>query len=74
VSLKIPPGTPNGRTFRARGKGARRRDGLNGDLLVTVDVQVPDELNDEARAAMEAYRDSRGKSDPRSSMFDAAGG
>ena len=27
VSLKIPPGTPTGRTFRARGKGAMRRDG-----------------------------------------------
>ena len=74
VSLKIPPGTPNGRTFRARGKGARRRDGLNADLLVTVEVQVPDELTDEARAAMEAYRDSRGKADPRSSMFDPTGG
>jgi molecular chaperone DnaJ len=73
VSLKVPPGTPNGRTFRARGKGAMRRDGYRGDLLVTVEVQVPGELTDEARAAMEAYRDSRGKTDPRSSMFPAGG-
>ena len=74
VSLKLPPGTPDGRTFRARGKGARRRDGLNGDLLVTVKVQVPDEITDETRAAMEAYRTARGESDPRSSLFDPAGG
>jgi molecular chaperone DnaJ len=74
VSLKIPPGTPTGRTFRARGKGGRRGDGLNGDLLVTVEVQVPDDLTDEARAAMEAYRESSGDKDPRSSLFDAAGG
>jgi molecular chaperone DnaJ len=74
VSLRIPPGTPNGRTFRARGKGAKRRDGLNGDLLVTVQVQVPDELTDDARAALEAYRTARGETDPRSSLFDPAGG
>jgi molecular chaperone DnaJ len=74
VSLKIPPGTPTGRTFRARGKGGRRGDGLNGDLLVTVEVQVPHEMTDEARAAMQAYRQSRGDKDPRSALFDAAGG
>ena len=27
VTLKIPPGTPNGRTFRVKGRGAPRRDG-----------------------------------------------
>src|ERR1700744_3566624 len=40
VTVRIPAGTPNGRTFRVRGKGVRHKtDGLNGDLLVTVDVQ-----------------------------------
>ena len=33
VSLKIPAGTPNGRTFRVRGRGVTRRDGKRGDLL-----------------------------------------
>ena len=41
VSLRIPAGTPNGRTFRVRGKGVRRKDGTIGDMLVTVNVQVP---------------------------------
>ena len=41
VTLKIPPGTANGRTFRVRGRGATRRDGTIGDLLVTVEVAVP---------------------------------
>ena len=41
VTLKIPAGTPNGRTFRVRGKGAPKSDGTKGDLLVTVEVQVP---------------------------------
>ncbi len=65
VSLKVPAGTPSGRTFRARGKGARRRDGTLGDLLVTVEVQVPRTLNDDERAAVEAMRAARGGADPR---------
>ena len=41
VTLKIPAGTPNGRTFRVRGKGAPQGRRHEGDLLATVDVQVP---------------------------------
>ena len=57
VTLKIPAGTPNGRTFRVRGKGARKADGTYGDLLATVEVQVPAVLDQTARDAVEAYRD-----------------
>ena len=42
VTLRVPPGTPNGRVMRVRGRGAPRKDGTKGDLLVTLDVQVPD--------------------------------
>lgn len=56
VTLKLPAGTPNGRTFRVRGKGATRRDGSKGDLLATIDVQVPATLDQTAREALEAYR------------------
>ena len=69
VSLKIPAGTPSGRTFRARGKGSRRRDGTAADLLVTVEVQVPGTLTDQARQALEAYRVARGGTDPRAALF-----
>ncbi|REE97047.1 molecular chaperone DnaJ [Thermomonospora umbrina] len=56
VTLKIPEGTPNARTFRVRGRGATRRDGTMGDLLVTIDVQVPQRLDDPAREALERLR------------------
>ena len=56
VTLKVPAGTPNGRTFRVRGKGARKKDGTLGDLLATVEVQVPGALDPAAREAVEAYR------------------
>ncbi|HXP19007.1 MAG TPA: molecular chaperone DnaJ [Streptosporangiaceae bacterium] len=69
VSLRIPPGTPNGRTFRVRGKGVRRPDGTYGDLLVKVDVQVPAELSEQAREALEKFRDVTGGEDPRDELL-----
>jgi molecular chaperone DnaJ len=54
VTLRIPPGTPSGRTFRVKGRGVPAgRKGSSGDLLVTVEVEVPDKLTDEQRAAVE---------------------
>ncbi len=69
VSLRIPPGTPNGRTFRVRGKGVRRSDATMGDLLVKVDVQVPTELTDTARTALEQFRDATTGTDPREELL-----
>ncbi|MET9917400.1 molecular chaperone DnaJ [Streptomyces sp. NPDC059605] len=74
VTLKLPAGTPNGRTMRARGKGAVRKDGTRGDLLVTVEVAVPKDLGDEAREALEAYRKATAGHDPRAALFQAAKG
>jgi molecular chaperone DnaJ len=71
VRIKIPAGTPNGRTFRATGKGAMKKAGGRGDLLVTVEVQVPTELPDDAKAAIETLRDLRGASTPRDGLFEA---
>ncbi|MCT9091643.1 molecular chaperone DnaJ [Streptomyces sp. ASQP_92] len=74
VTLKLPAGTPNGRTMRARGKGAVRKDGTRGDLLVTVEVTVPKELDDKAREALETYREATAGQDPRAELFQAAKG
>jgi len=72
VSLRIPAGTPSGRTFRVRGKGVRRKDGTTGDLLVTVDVQVPTDLNAKAKSALEEFRDATAGSDPRGDLLRQA--
>lgn len=69
VRLRVPAGTPNGRTFRVRGKGIRKKDGERGDLLVTVAVQVPKHLSADARAALEAYEAVAGAGDPRAALF-----
>ncbi|HEX6967586.1 MAG TPA: molecular chaperone DnaJ [Micromonosporaceae bacterium] len=55
VTLRVPPGTPSGRVLRVRGRGVVRRDGRAGDLLVTVEVVVPEQVSEEARQALEAF-------------------
>jgi molecular chaperone DnaJ len=55
VTLRIPAGTPSGRTFRVRGRGVPSTNGRRGpgDLLVTVEVTVPSTLSEAQRDAVE---------------------
>jgi molecular chaperone DnaJ len=55
VTVKIPSGTQNGKTFRVRGKGAPRAGGGTGDLLVTVDVKVPTKLTKQEKESLEQF-------------------
>src|SRR5579875_55300 len=54
VTLRIPPGTTQGKTFRVKGRGLKKGEGY-GDLLVTVDLDVPRSLTDAQRAALEQF-------------------
>ncbi|MFJ1766078.1 molecular chaperone DnaJ [Amycolatopsis sp. NPDC088138] len=65
VSLKVPPGTASGRVLRVRGKGIAKRDGSQGDLLVTLQAAIPAKLDDKAREALQAYAESMAGHDPR---------
>jgi molecular chaperone DnaJ len=53
VTLRLPPGTPTGKTLRVAGRGVPRPGGGVGDLLVTVEVLVPRNLSGEQRDALE---------------------
>ncbi|HET9731469.1 MAG TPA: DnaJ C-terminal domain-containing protein [Acidimicrobiales bacterium] len=53
VRVRVPAGTPHGRTLRVRGRGVRTPGGT-GDLLVTIGLHVPDRVTDEQRQAVEA--------------------
>lgn len=48
VTVRIPPGTPGGRVLRVRGRGVPSPGGA-GDLLVTIQVEVPTSLDDRQR-------------------------
>ncbi len=53
VKLKIPAGTPGGKTFRVRGRGIVPETGKPGDLLVTVQVAVPSKVSREEKKLLE---------------------
>ena len=69
VTLRLPAGTANGRTFRVRGKGVTKKDGSKGDLLVSVAVAVPGKLNKAAREAVEAFAVATADEDPRAGLI-----
>ncbi len=54
VTLRVPPGTASGQTFRVKGRGVPGTGRRGGDLLVTVEVAVPKKLNQAQRAAVES--------------------
>ena len=69
VRLRVPPGTTNGRKFRVKGAGVQRKDAA-GDLIVTVEVSVPQRLSSEAKAALEAFAKAS-DADPREAITQA---
>ena len=66
VTVKIPAGTSSGRTLRVRGRGV---PGKNGDLLVTVEVAVPQKLSSEAKKHLEAFA-AAAPDDPRAHLAE----
>lgn len=50
VDLKIPPKTSGGRTFRLKGKGLPQKSGPAGDLLVSINIALPDGADAELEA------------------------
>ncbi len=62
VRLAIPPGTSYGKTFRIKEQGVPqlRRSG-RGDLLVTVQVTIPQNLNEKQKALLRELARTMGK-------------
>jgi len=55
VTVKVPPGTPSGKVLRVRGKGGPKPRGGDGDLLVTIDVEIPKKLTKQERDLLEQF-------------------
>jgi len=49
AEVKVPPGTSSGKKLRLRGKGIADRAGQNGDHYVTIQIDVPGDLDDDAK-------------------------
>ncbi|GAA1268583.1 molecular chaperone DnaJ [Saccharothrix xinjiangensis] len=68
VTLRVPAGTAGGRVLRAKGKGIAKRDGQVGDLLITLLVAVPNNMDAAAREALEKYAAATAHHDPRAEL------
>lgn len=59
VALKIPPSTASGKRFRVRGQGITK-GGKTGDLIVEVEISVPDTLTPEQEKMMKDFAEAGG--------------
>jgi molecular chaperone DnaJ len=64
VTLRIAPGTSNGRVLRVKGRGITKGATV-GDLLVTIEVQVPQRVEGEALDALKKYAEATADQDVR---------
>ena len=55
VTLKVPAGTQNGRTFRVRGRGVPGTGRKGGDLMVSLQVAVPEKLSRKERELLREF-------------------
>jgi molecular chaperone DnaJ len=68
VRLRVPAGTQSGKTLRVRNHGVEDTKGKRGDLLVTVNVVVPEKLTDEGKDLLQRYRLQDPDQNPRSHL------
>ena len=68
VKVRINPGTQNGKTLRIKGRGVKK--GVNaGDLMATIEVQVPQRIDGKAKKALEEFASATSNEDVRSEFL-----
>ena len=71
VKVRINPGTQNGKTLRIKGRGVKK--GVNaGDLMATIEVQVPQRVDGKAKKALEDFAEATKNEDLRSDFIQRA--
>ena len=58
VNLRIPPGSSSGTVMRLKGKGVGAQTGADGDLLVTLSIVLPDEIDEDLKTVMKTWSDA----------------
>lgn len=59
VRVTVPAGSQTGQQLKVPGKGAPQLKGTgNGDLKLNITVQVPKDINDKQKQALEAFQDA----------------
>ena len=71
VKVRINPGTQNGKTLRIKGRGVKK--GVNsGDLMATIEVQVPQRIDGKAKKALEEFASATSNENVRSEFLQRA--
>lgn len=55
VAMTIPPGSSGGRRLRLKGQGVKQRDGTSGDLIVELQIKIPEVIDDESKKLIEQF-------------------
>ena len=71
VTVRIAPGTPSGRTLRVKGRGVKKGS-TTGDLMITIDVRVPQRVEGAAKKAIEEFAKATKDFDPRAELRSKA--
>lgn len=71
VKVRVPAGMRVGQTLRVEGKGVPGKQ-RSGDLLVTLEVNVPEKLSTSAKLALEAFSKLSGEGRIRDELLKAA--
>ncbi|HET8862832.1 MAG TPA: DnaJ C-terminal domain-containing protein [Solirubrobacterales bacterium] len=71
--IKVPPGTKHGTLQRLRGEGAPKPSGSDrGDIRYRLEIEVPKELSEEQREAVDKLADALNGADPRAELLRRA--
>jgi molecular chaperone DnaJ len=71
VKVRLAPGTASGKTLRVKGRGVTK-GAHTGDLLITIDVQVPQRVDGKAKEALVAFAAATSDHDPREHLAQRA--
>ena len=71
VNLKVPAGTSSGHRMRVKGKGFTSGS-TTGNMIVTVQIQLPADLDDAARESLREFARATEGFDPRASLSEEA--
>ncbi len=71
VTLELPKGSQNGRKMRIRGKGLPKKNGQPGNIIATLQIQVPTTLSKEEKQLFEELA-AKSRFNPRMKMHQRA--
>ena len=69
VKVRLAPGTQNGKVLRLKGRGVSRNH-ASGDMLITVEVQVPQRIDGKAKKALEEFAEETKDQSPRVDLLE----